>query len=298
MNPIPLCEGIYTPMAFRITAAGLACLLLIAVAAACGNGRSYTTTKADSSYNLGAMALQQNDMPSGLAEQQVIHDYDNNAWAKIMGATDEAAEAKDLTDNVGRVRSYVSAFSAPEIQKIYEVIGISTLYTTVDKAEKQAAGYCGVPAADAAPADTARFSVPKLGDEATGFFVTEQRADASGNPQTFTDTTLCFRTGRILHAVQTTSVPGAEDIATTVRLAQAMLGHVNDTFDGIIPTPSPTSSVTPPASASAEASGTAAASGTPQPGAGSTTPAPGTAATGTAPTGTTTPVPAGATATP
>ena len=176
------------------------------------------------------------------------------------------------------------------------MIGISTLYTNVDKAEKGAAGYCGVPAQDAAPANTARFSVPKLGDEATGFFVTEQRADASGNPQTFTDTTLCFRTGRILHAVQTTSVPGAEDIATTVRLAQAMLGHVNDTFDGIIPTPSPTSSVTPPASASAEASGTASPGGTAAANGtatGSATPVP-----GTAPAGSATPVPASTTATP
>jgi len=280
-------------MLFRVTAAGLGCLLLITTAAACGNGRTYSTTKADASYNLGAMALRQSDVPSGLAEQAVVHDYDNAAWAKIMGATDATAETKDLTDNVGRVRSYVAAFSAPQIQKVYEVIGISTLYTTVDKAEKQIAGYCGVPATAAAPAAAARFSVPKIGDEATGFFVTEQRADASGNPQTFTDTTLCFRTGRILHAVQTTSVPGAEDIATTVRLAQLMLGHVNDTFDGIIPPPTPTSSVTPPASASAGASGTASASGTPQAGAGSTTPVP-----GTAPTGSTTPVPASVTATP
>ncbi|MGH2631854.1 MAG: hypothetical protein ACRDG3_00465 [Tepidiformaceae bacterium] len=281
-------------MLFRLSAAGLGCLLLVTTLAACGNSRSYPTASADASYNLGAMSLQEHDMPTGLQEQAVVHDYDNAAWAKIMGATDEAAEAKDLTDNVGRVRSYVSAFSAPEIQKIYEVIGISTLYNNVAKAQAQAAGYCGVPATDAAPDPSTRFSVPKMGDQATGFFVTEQRADASGNPQTFTDTTLCFRTGRILHAVQTTSVPGAEDIATTVRLAQAMLGHVNDTFDGIIPTPTPTSSVTPPASASAGASGTVPASGTATGSetAAAGTPVPGTPVPGTAPSGSTTPVPA------
>lgn len=284
----PLLLRMHSPMLFRICTAGLGCLLLVAAASACGSSRSYPTSEPDASYNLGAMALQQNDMPTGLQEQDVVHDYDNAAWAKIMGASDEAAETKDLTDNVGRVRSYVAAFSAPEIRKIYEVISISTLYTNVTKAKQQAAGYCGVPSTNAAPDPSSRFSVPKMGDQSSGFFVTEQRADASGNPQTFTDTTLCFRTGRILHVVQTTSVPGAEDIATTVQLAQAMLGHVDDTFDGIIPTPTPTSSVTPPP-ATAEPSGTAPASSTTA-GAGATVaPTNGTAGTSS---------PAAATATP
>jgi hypothetical protein len=53
------------------------------------------------------------------------------------------------------------------------------------------------------------------------------------------ETTVCFRTGRIVHAVIQQGLDGTQDIPLNVRLAQKMLIHINDAFDGKSPTPEP-----------------------------------------------------------
>ena len=50
-------------------------------------------------------------------------------------------------------------------------------------------------------------------------------------------TTVCFRTGRIVHVVQEAAVPGLEDIGSSLRTARLMLAHVDDSFDGKAPPP-------------------------------------------------------------
>ena len=51
----------------------------------------------------------------------------------------------------------------------------------------------------------------------------------------FIDTTVCFRTGRIVHVVSDTWVNGTEDVATTIRAAYDLLDHVNDAYAGTTP---------------------------------------------------------------
>jgi len=271
-------------MILRITAVAIGGLLLMAITA-CTGGRTYPTNLPDSAYNLGAMALQQSDVPASLHESQLAqHEYDNAAWAKVLNASAPAATQKDLTDNIGRVRGWVTAFQASQYQKVFAITAISTLYTTVAKAEQQLAGYCGVPSSKPAPPASDRFVVPKIGDQATGFFVTVNNTQG----QQFIDTTICFRTGRILHAIQSTGLPGTEDVAAAIGLAQAMLQHVNDAFDGKIPPTTPTPVITPPPSPGAASPSAAAGA--------SATPAAGTPAAGS--TAATASPPASATATP
>jgi hypothetical protein len=82
------------------------------------------------------------------------------------------------------------------------------------------------------------------------------------------NSTLCIRTGRIIHAIQETNVPGTEDFAALIQMGEDMVTRVNGVLDGKIKgTPVPTA---PP-------SATPSATGTPSPSAtSSTTPAPST----------------------
>lgn len=207
---------------------------LLLVTAACGNGRTYTSTKTDDQYDLGAMALRAEDVPAGLEEVPLDDNtFNNERWAGLFGQDDPANKQKQL-EAQGRLTGFVTAFSTPQLAKVLAVTSISTLYTTEAAAKESAAKYaCGVPIDDTAP--TKDFAVPKLGDAANAFLVEE----VQGQGQTVMQTTFCFRTGRILHAVQQTSIPGTEDVALSVRLAQRMLAHVNDAFDGKAPPPPP-----------------------------------------------------------
>lgn len=219
-------------MYLRATAITFGVLLLLAIAG-CGNGKTYTSTKGDDQYDLGAMALRTEDVPAGLEEVPLEdHAFDNERWAGLFGQEDPANKQKQL-EAQGRLTGFVTAFSTPQLARVLAVTSISTLYTTEAAAKESADKYaCGVPIDDTAP--TTNFAVPKLGDGATAFLAEETQ----GQGQTVVQTTFCFRTGRILHAIQQTSIPGTEDVALSVRLAQRMLGHVNDAFDGkATPTP-------------------------------------------------------------
>jgi hypothetical protein len=219
-------------MHLRATTITFGVLLLLATAA-CGNGKTYTSAKGDDQYDLGAMALRTEDVPAGLEEVPLDdHNFDNERWAGLFGQEDPANKQKQL-EAQGRLTGFVTAFSTPQLAKVLAVTSVSTLYTNAAAAKESAEKYaCGVPLDDKAP--TTDFAVPKLGDGANGFLAEE----IQGQGQTVMQTTFCFRTGRILHAVQQTSIPGTEDIALSVRLAQRMLQHVDDAFDGkTTPTP-------------------------------------------------------------
>jgi hypothetical protein len=226
-------------MYLRATAITFGVLLLLATAA-CGNGKTYTTTKGDDQYDLSAMALRAGDVPKGLEEVEIEdHTFDNERWAGLFGQDDPENKQKQL-EAQGRLKGYVTAFSTGQLAKVLAVTSISTLYTDEAAAKESALKYaCGVPLDDTTP--TTSFVVPKLGDGASGFLAEETQ----GQGQTVMQTTLCIRTGRILHAIQQTSIPGTEDVALSVRLAQRMLGHVNDAFDGkATPTPADASTGT------------------------------------------------------
>jgi hypothetical protein len=225
-------------MRFRISAALALGAVLVLGSTACKSSRTYAN-KADDGYDLAAMSLSPADLPAGFDDAGLPdHVFDNSQWADVLGAADPTAKQTQL-DAQGRIKAYVSVFQAQSLGRILSITSISTLYKDVKSAtdsEKQYA--CGIPIDDKTPLDS--FAVPTLGDQSAGFLSVQDR----GNGQSFTDTNFCFRTGRIVHVVQQTSIPGVEDIALNVRLANVMLQHVNDTFDGKR-TPEPASTGTP-----------------------------------------------------
>lgn len=212
-------------MAFwRLTvlALGFAGLLM----AACDEGRSYPASLGDAEYNLPAMALRASDLPPGFEAQEVPDPaFDNETWSFFFETNDPEAKQAQL-EAQGRLTNHVAAFSPGALGPVLAITNVSTLYTDAEAARQSLEKFaCGLPINDTIPLDP--FLVPEIGDGAAGFFI---RQDNDGST-TFVDTTLCFRTGRIIHAIQQTSLPGVEDIALSIRLANRMLERVNAAFD-------------------------------------------------------------------
>ncbi|MEO8540140.1 MAG: hypothetical protein ABI577_10410 [bacterium] len=209
-------------------------LVSIPLLAACSEGRDYPSNKGDGDYDLAAMSLRESDMPPDFVQQQIDEPaFDNQRWATEVFDTDDPEAKAAQLDAQGRLTNHVAAFTPPGLGKVLSITSVSTLYTN-DKAAEEATNRfaCGLPIKESVPLEP--FIVPKIADQTTGFFV----AQDNGSGLTFVDTTLCFRTGRIVHALQQTSLPGVEDIAAAVRLAERWLEHVNDSFDGKpVPTP-------------------------------------------------------------
>jgi hypothetical protein len=218
-----------------LTLGGLALAFLLS---ACGDGRSYPADRSDEEYDLGAMALHQEDLPGGFDAGELDDpEFDNARWVDVFDTDDPEGKLAQL-DAQGRLRSYVSAFQPGELGRIFSITAVSTLYTDVDSAKRSAAQYgCGLPIDDKVA--TTPFDVPRVGDDSTGFFIRNE----SANGLTTVDTNLCFRTGRVLHAIQQTGLPGTEDVALAVRLAERWLTRIDDAFDG--KTEPPTADETP-----------------------------------------------------
>lgn len=258
----------FRPLVFILGAAVAVTLV------ACGSDRTYTDQKADGDYHLDEMQLDASDLPPGLTAQDLPnHEFDNAAWVDLFQSADPAGGQKQL-DAQGRLLGYVATFAADQLGRVLGVTTFSTLYATADDARKAQGTNatdnvsqpgCGIPLNDAVIVEP--FDVPKVADGAVGFFT----PNYDSNPQdpnqahggTLRDTNICFRTGRILHVVQVESIPGVEDIALVVRLADRMLLHVNDSFDGKAtppPTAAPTSAI--PALPSPNQSGGTQSTGT------------------------------------
>ncbi len=202
--------------------ASLATALLLA---ACGDGRDYPASFGDDDYDLAAMALRAADLPAGFEAQEIESPaFDNENWALIFDTNDPEAKQAQL-DAQGRLTNHVAAFSPGALGPVLALTNVSTLYTDAEAARQSLEKFaCGLPINDSIQLEP--FLVPQIADGATGFFVRQQ----SDGSTTFVDTTLCFRTGRILHAIQQTSIPGVEDIALSIRLANSMLERIDAEF--------------------------------------------------------------------
>lgn len=213
-------------MLLRTTALMLGALFL---SSACGGSRIYPE-KGDGDYDLKAMALTAAELPTGFGEQALGEgEFDNAAWAEFYGVDDVEAKQAQL-DAQKRVRSRVSTFQPAELGKLFRITAISTLYENPQSAADSAAKFaCGLPIDDKEP--LLPFAVPRIGQEANGFFV-DTKTESGLH---LIDTTICFRTGRIIHSIQQTGLPGTEDVALAVRLAEKMNEHVNAFFDGRVP---------------------------------------------------------------
>jgi hypothetical protein len=273
-------------MLLRLSALALGGLLLLGVAA-CTSSRTYSTSRPDKDYDLAAMAPTPKELPAGLAPAVLTqHEYSNADWvttlrtAQILDPNgDEKAQTKQL-DEEGRVRSWVSVYQPAGLQRIIGVTTVSTLYKSADAAEKAMDGeLCGLPLSTSQ--EVGPLSVPKLADGSTGFQTVA--------PGGLVDSTLCFRTGRILHGIQETNVPGTEDFGSLIQIGQDMVTRINGVLDGKIkgtaaptapPSASPSTTASPVTSPSTSATGSASPNtGTPAAGASETPTPPAASAT-------------------
>jgi hypothetical protein len=210
-------------MLFR---AGLLVLGISLLAAGCG-GSTYHTNRADDAYDLEAMALTDADLPAGIAEKQA-RSFDNEEWANVLDDVNPEAKKNQL-DALGRLRSAAKVFSwetpLEHLGRSYQITSQSTLFTSVKAAQDSLKKLCDLPIDDKNPIE--EFKVSGVGDEAAGFFVIEQLP----NFGTSIDTAICFRTGRIVHAIVASGLDGTQDIGGGVRLAKKMLIHIDAAFE-------------------------------------------------------------------
>ncbi len=208
--------------------------------AGCTEARDYRTENdEDEDYELALMALRDTDFPKGYFSVRGV-DFDNQQWADLFGE-DEGPPATKITqlEAQGRLRSHVNFFVwASERATTFEeaIIGhlggpytftvASTLYTEEKLAIEATRGLCGTLASDRTPVK--EFYVPTIGDQSAGFY-SENELGEYGKGY---ETTVCFRTGRVVHAIVQSGLEGTQDIALSVRLAERMLKRVEAVFDG------------------------------------------------------------------
>lgn len=196
------------------------------VAAGCSEGTRYPDGLADGDYDLGAMALRPEDLPPGF-EQRSPGEFTNEAWAAVFQTDDVEAKLRQL-EAQGRQRNYVTLFGPRGLGPVLAVTAISTLYEDAVAAERSLREFgCGLPIE--ASAQLEPLLVPAIGDGASGFL--ERQFDDAGAP-TLVDATVCFRTGRVVHAIQATSVAGVEDVAFLVGLAEKQKARVDAVLAG------------------------------------------------------------------
>ncbi|GAB4323154.1 MAG: hypothetical protein Kow0010_04350 [Dehalococcoidia bacterium] len=203
-------------------------LLLVAAGALAGcGGEKYPSDLADDAYSLRSMLLTADDIPFAMQEV-VVDEFDNEEWAAGFETEDPVAKRRQF-EAQGRIRNALAVFAwespiehlgSPRI-----ITTQSTLYEDVDAARASLQGICGLPFDDATIADLREFPVKGVGDESVGLFLVN-RAEIGA----IIDTIVCFRTGRVVHAVTQNGLEGTEDVALAVRLARRMLERVDRAF--------------------------------------------------------------------
>jgi len=217
-------------MLLRVAIVAAAAALLFA---ACDDGPNYAKRMGDDEVNLEAMVLDSSDMPVGIVRVPNAHpDFflggnDNETWAEAL-PSDDPERTKSLLDAQGRLRNYRALFSwdNPNLHlgRTVLITTQSTLY--VDAASATKAKTCDLRISDTDQIED--FKVPHMGEQSFGFFVQQDNPDLGS----LVDTTVCFRTGRVMHSIQLTGLDGTQDIALAVKLAEKMLVRVDAVFAG------------------------------------------------------------------
>ena len=211
-------------------------LVLAVLSATCGGGgRVYPVDLPDDAFDLEAMALREEDMPDAGLRLQFADTFSNEEWAEVFEnfLGDPPADRK-LTqlEAQGRVLGYVAYFSWEEpirhLGQPRSIESTTTIYRdTAAASEAMRARACGLVIGDDEPLEP--FDVPHLGDEAVGFY-RYQEEEPFG---TYVETIVCFRTGRLVHAVTQGGLEGTQDPELSIALARRMLERVNEAFDAI-----------------------------------------------------------------
>jgi hypothetical protein len=196
-------------------------------------GPTYGVRMDSEDYDLDSMAVRVADIPSGLVLSDRLT-FTNEEWAYALDNVDPEARLPQL-EAQKRVRGTLSLFEWEDgfTQHLAETLALlsqSTIYESEDAASEAIAGsaLCGLRLNDTAPID--EFNVPKIGDEAVGFFVISNDEQVG----TSIDTVVCFRTGRIVHGVVQSAFEGAQDIGFVIDLARDMQRYTADTFEGTV----------------------------------------------------------------
>lgn len=217
-------------MAFR--ASVLALLAAGLLLTACDQGRDYPTNRGDGDYNLEAMALTESDLPAGFTQGDGF-EFSSDEWAQLFDTDDADATVRQL-EAQGWLRNWVTEATPASFGRVLNIRSISTLYADESAAKESTEKFaCGLPVSLSVPLKPFnrlqdQSIVPKIGEQTNGFFV-DENIDAAGT--TLTYTTVCFRTGRIVHVIQEGALPGLEDIADSLRMADVMLKHVDAAYD-------------------------------------------------------------------
>ena len=218
--------------AFGIVAAICAVVALLLVVVANDDDEEAFPDRDDDEYDLEAMRLRDQDMPTGFEWVQSV-DFSNEEWGQLFldeGDAEDpeavAAKQREL-ESEGRIRNLLSVYQPEELGRTVGIFSISTLYDDDDSASESLTLFCGLPVDERQGVELRPVQFPTLGDESTGFI----SEGVMSGPQ-FSETTFCFRTGRVVHAVSLASLPGIEDIGLAVRLAEHMEERVEAFFDG------------------------------------------------------------------
>ena len=185
----------------------------------------------DDAYPIEEMLLDPLDLPVPM-EHETTTTFDNAGWAQLFDVEDLRAKLNQL-DARGRITGTVRVFSWEDpFQHLGGPTLIttqSTLYEDVAAAERSLSLFCGTLIDERTATDVAEFWVDGIGDGVQGLIVGEQ-TEGIGR---VVETLVCFRTGRIVHAVLQQGLDGTVDIALSVRLARRMFERVRAVLDGL-----------------------------------------------------------------
>ena len=206
----------------------LAALGLALLSACTADEVAFPTNLPDDAYPLEDMLLDLDDLPLRMDDQDT-RTFDNGDWAQLFDVDDLRGKVNQLQAR-GRINAAVREFTwnepftrlgGPALITIQ-----STLYADVDDAEDSLSRFCGALIDERTATDVSDFWVADIGDGAQGFILGEQTEEIGR----LVETVVCFRTGRVVHAVLQNGLEGTEDIALTVRIARRMEEHVRAVF--------------------------------------------------------------------
>ena len=220
----------------RLTTLPVLAALGLVLLAACASEQEFATELPDDAYPLEDMLLDLDDLPLRMDDQNTST-FDNGDWAQLFDVDDLRGKVNQLEAR-GRINAAVREFSwtsAFPLAGPWFITVQSTLYTDVDAARDSLSLFCGTVTDERTATDVSEFWVADIGDGVQGLVLGEQVE----GPGRIVETIVCFRTGRVVHAVLLQGLDGSEDIALSVRIARRMYEHVSAVFEDIEP-PSPT----------------------------------------------------------
>ena len=207
--------------------AALAATGLALLSACAGGGAEFPADLPDDAYPLEAMLLSIDELPVPMdAEEEGV--FDNGDWAQFFDVEDLRAKVNQREAR-GRIEGAIREFSwsgsfplgGPAV-----IILQSTLYTDADAARDSLSLFCGTLTDERGATDVTDFWVAGMGDGVQGYVLRQQ---VEGLPR-LVETVVCFRTGRVVHAVVQNGFDGSEDVALTVRIARRMYENVRAVF--------------------------------------------------------------------